>query len=165
MTDTTIQAAAPASHPIRRLLADWTVTALDGPAPRAVRQHTIPATVPGSVHTDLLAAGLIPDPYLDGNEQLLGWIGLTDWRYSTTFVWQPNSSTQSEIVFDGLDTIATVELNGHRIGVTRNMHRRYRFDLRTHLRAGLNVAQGKLTYRAVADALDLPYTPAENLLG
>jgi len=34
-----------------------------------------------------------------------------------------------------------------------------------HLRAGLNVAQGKLTYRAVADALDLPYTPAENLLG
>ncbi|MFP5432495.1 MAG: alanine dehydrogenase, partial [Alphaproteobacteria bacterium] len=34
-----------------------------------------------------------------------------------------------------------------------------------HLRAGLNVAQGKLTYRAVADALDLPYTPAEDLLG
>ena len=33
-----------------------------------------------------------------------------------------------------------------------------------HLRAGLNVAQGKLTYRAVADALDLPYTPAEDLL-
>ncbi|MDY7543069.1 MULTISPECIES: glycoside hydrolase family 2 protein [unclassified Cryobacterium] len=165
MTDTTIQAAAPASHPIRRQLADWTVTALDGPVPRAVRQHTIPATVPGSVHTDLLAAGLIPDPYLDGNEQLLGWIGLTDWRYSTTFVWQPDSSTQSEIVFDGLDTIATVELNGHRIGVTRNMHRRYRFDLRTHLRAGLNelaVTFSSPIRAADAASLDLGYRPHVN---
>ena len=36
----------------------------------------MPATVPGSVHTDLLAAGCIPDPYLDDNERLLAWIGL-----------------------------------------------------------------------------------------
>ncbi len=28
----------------------------------------VPATVPGCVHTDLLAAGLIPDPYLNANE-------------------------------------------------------------------------------------------------
>ena len=36
----------------------------------------VPATVPGTVHTDLMAAGCIPDPYLDDNERLLSWIGL-----------------------------------------------------------------------------------------
>jgi alanine dehydrogenase len=34
-----------------------------------------------------------------------------------------------------------------------------------HLRNGLNVHDGKIVYRAVADALGLPYTPAAELLG
>ena len=34
-----------------------------------------------------------------------------------------------------------------------------------HLRNGLNVADGKVTYKAVADAHGLPYTPAEEVLG
>ncbi|TFD28962.1 glycoside hydrolase family 2 protein [Cryobacterium cryoconiti] len=158
---------APATaHPIRRSLgADWSVAALDGPVPREVRQAVIPATVPGSVHTDLLAAGLIPDPYLDDNENLLAWIGLTDWRYTKTFAWQPGGSTQTEVVFDGLDTIASIELNGHPIGETRNMHRRYRFDLRPRLKAGLN--ELTVTFRSpvrAADAasLHLGYRPHVN---
>lgn len=154
------------AHPIRRPLGgDWTVVALDGPVPPEVRQAVIPATVPGAVHTDLLAAGLIPDPYLDDNEHLLAWIGLTDWRFSKTFTWQQGGSTQTEVVFDGLDTIASIELNGHPIGETRNMHRRYRLDLRPHLTAGLN----ELTVRfrspvraADAASLDLGYRPHAN---
>jgi len=39
----------------------------------------IPATVPGTVHTDLLGAGLIPDPYVDQHELTLDWIGKTTW--------------------------------------------------------------------------------------
>ena len=35
---------------------------------------TYPAEVPGCVHTDLMAAGVIPDPYLDGNEAALRWM-------------------------------------------------------------------------------------------
>lgn len=34
-----------------------------------------------------------------------------------------------------------------------------------HLRQGLNVCQGKVTYQAVAESLGLPYTAAESLLG
>ncbi len=165
--DQTVANDTPAqAHPIRRSLgADWSVAAQDGPVPREVRQAVIPATVPGSVHTDLLAAGLIPDPYLDDNERLLAWIGLTDWRYTKTFTWQPGSSTQTELVFDGLDTIASIDLNGHPIGETRNMHRRYRFDLRPRLRAGLN--ELTVTFRSpvrAADAasLDLGYRPHAN---
>ena len=33
-----------------------------------------------------------------------------------------------------------------------------------HLRAGLNVCEGRITYKAVADALKLPYVPAEQAL-
>ena len=33
-----------------------------------------------------------------------------------------------------------------------------------HLLQGLNVCQGKITYKAVADALQLPYTPAEQMI-
>jgi alanine dehydrogenase len=34
-----------------------------------------------------------------------------------------------------------------------------------HLLAGLNVWDGKLTYQAVAQALDLPFTPAATAIG
>jgi alanine dehydrogenase len=33
-----------------------------------------------------------------------------------------------------------------------------------HLRAGLNIHEGHITYKAVADALKLPYVPAEQAL-
>lgn len=34
-----------------------------------------------------------------------------------------------------------------------------------HLRNGLNVCLGKVTYQAVAEALDYPYVAAEDMLG
>src|SRR3546814_20444905 len=38
----------------------------------------IPATVPGVVHTDLLTAGLITDPFVDDAESTLQWIGRSE---------------------------------------------------------------------------------------
>ncbi|HET6504477.1 MAG TPA: glycoside hydrolase family 2 protein [Amycolatopsis sp.] len=117
----------------------WTLRAVGGPVPADLAGKTVPATVPGCVHTDLLAAGLIPDPYLDDNETLLAWIGRVDWRYETTFDWHPGGDgTGTDLVCDGLDTIARIELNGVKIASTRNMHRSYRFDVSTALRAGAN---------------------------
>ena len=98
----------------------------------------VAATVPGCVHTDLLAAGRIPDPYLDRNEHELRWIGETDWTYATTFDWRPDGEEQVDLVCDGLDTLATIELNGVELGRTFNMHRSYRFPVKEHLREGKN---------------------------
>jgi hypothetical protein len=43
---------------------DWTLERLSGPVPRDVAAAgPIAASVPGSVHTDLLAACPVPDPY------------------------------------------------------------------------------------------------------
>ena len=55
----------------------WTVRAVTGDVPLGVAAATVPATVPGCVHTDLLQAGLLPDPYLDLNEALVQWVGLS----------------------------------------------------------------------------------------
>ncbi len=152
--------------PIKRSLsAGWSLIALDGPAPAAVRNRVIPAEVPGSVHTDLLAAGLIPDPYLDDNERLLTWIGVNDWRYTTTFSWQPDDAERTDLLFAGLDTIAEIELNGHPLATTANMHRSYRVDVAALLRPGLNelsvIFRSPIRY-ADAASLELGYRPHVN---
>ncbi|MCP2169420.1 glycoside hydrolase family 2 protein [Goodfellowiella coeruleoviolacea] len=113
-----------------------TSTAVEIPAP--VADAVVPASVPGCVHTDLLAAGLIPDPYLDDNEAALAWIGRTDWHYQTTVDWRPGGHERVDLVCAGLDTVARVDLNGVELGRTRNMHRSYRFDVTDVLRAGGN---------------------------
>jgi beta-mannosidase len=97
----------------------------------------VPATVPGCVHTDLLAAGRIDDPYLDENETKLAWIGRTDWEYSTSLEFAEGGG-RTDLVCDGLDTIAAIELNGSPVGSTANMHRGYRFDVGSLLRNGSN---------------------------
>ncbi|MET9224406.1 glycoside hydrolase family 2 protein [Lentzea sp. NPDC003310] len=113
----------------------WTVRAV---GESRIGARVVPAAVPGCVHTDLLAAGLIPDPYLDENESKLAWIGRADWRYETVFQYSAAEDTQVELVCDGLDTVARIELNGQEVASTYNMHRRYRFDVRAALRDGEN---------------------------
>ena len=100
----------------------------------------IPATVPGCVHTDLLAAGLIPDPFLDANEDLVQWVADSDWTYSTTFAVpeEVRSHEHIDLVFEGLDTLATITLNGTEVATTANMHRTYRFDVAALLADGDN---------------------------
>jgi beta-mannosidase len=91
----------------------------------------VAATVPGCVHTDLLAHGLIPDPFADEQEQAVAWVADCDWAYACRFDVDPAvlSHQRVELVFDGLDTLATITLNGVAVATTANMHRRYRFDV------------------------------------
>jgi beta-mannosidase len=125
----------------REISTGWTLTPGAGATPQA-RSHVptaVPATVPGCVHTDLLDAGLIPDPYLDLNEIAVDWIGRQPWRYETTFDWTPGSPAEHvDLAFSGLDTVATVLLNGIEVARTRNMHRSYRFAVDELLREGEN---------------------------
>ncbi|TBL41495.1 glycoside hydrolase family 2 protein [Verrucosispora sp. SN26_14.1] len=125
------------SRPDRLPLHDgWTLRPVPGPqVPPEVDGRVVPATVPGCVHTDLLAADLIPDPYLDDNETALAWIGRTDWVYETTFDRPDGDHQRLDLVCAGLDTVATITLNGVEVGRTANMHRAYRFDLTSLLRA------------------------------
>ncbi|MFD3579794.1 glycoside hydrolase family 2 protein [Streptomyces sp. NPDC058644] len=90
------------------------------------------ARVPGCVHTDLLAAGLIPDPFLGTNEREVAWVGRRAWTYTRRLDDATCGSTSHErtdLVFEGLDTAARIVLAGQELGRTRNMHRTYRFDV------------------------------------
>ncbi|MEV8436082.1 glycoside hydrolase family 2 protein [Actinosynnema sp. NPDC051121] len=117
----------------------WRLRAVGGPVPPDLADLDVPARVPGSTHLDLMAAELIPDPYLDRNEAALTWMHRVDWQYSTTFrAAAPEAGERVDLVFDGIDTVATVELNGVVLGHTANMHRGHRFDVGGSLRDGDN---------------------------
>ncbi|GHJ43893.1 beta-mannosidase [Catellatospora sp. TT07R-123] len=132
----------------RSLHDGWTLSAVAG-----VRDITsVPATVPGCVHTDLLAAGLIDDPYRDDNEKRLTWIGRTGWSYRTAFDWRPDGAARTDLVFDGLDTVATVHLNGVRVAETANMHRSHRVDVGPVLVEGANTLE--VAFRAPYEYTD-----------
>lgn len=98
------------------------------------------ASVPGSVHTDLLANKLIEDPFYRDNEPKLQWIGKTDWEYSTTFDVPAAllGRRNVELVFDGLDTYATVYLNDRAVLEADNMFRTWHVDVKAGLKAGPN---------------------------
>jgi len=98
------------------------------------------AIVPGCVHTDLLGNKLIDDPFYRDNEQKLQWIGKTDWEYQTTFNVAPGILARENIdlVFEGLDTYASVFLNNEPLLSADNMFRTWRVDGKRLLRTGPN---------------------------
>lgn len=105
----------------------------------------IPATVPGVVHTDLLSAGLIDDPWYAANEATQHWIGEQAWTYRGEFDLAAGADELTranvDLLCDGLDTIAEVFCNSHTLGKSVNMHRRNIFPTRGHLREGTNAIE------------------------
>ena len=120
--------------------SDWMVHNVNG-------SISVPATVPGQVHLDLLRAGLISEPYYRYNEAAYKWIPYEPyWTFTKLFT--PNASlTQHstiELAFDGLDTVADLLLNNHHVASSQNMFRRLVVTLGPH---ALMAGQNNLTVR------------------
>jgi beta-mannosidase len=100
----------------------------------------IPGHVPGGVHLDLLAAGCISDPFVGDEESRVQWVAERDWEYRREFTVDEAVAVQRHValVFDGLDTLAEIRLNGERLGSADNMFRTWRFDVDGRLRTGPN---------------------------
>ncbi len=97
------------------------------------------AKVPGSVYTDLLRNGKIPDPYWKDNEdEVCAWME-EDYEYTCVFSYSSREEeTGVSLRFDGLDTVADLYLNGAYLGHGENMHRTWEFDVKALLREGEN---------------------------
>ena len=100
----------------------------------------LPATVPGGVHTDLMALGKIPDPFVADNELKVMWVAETDWEYRRTFNVDSSLLAQENIILacDGLDTIADVYFNNTYLGHAQNMFRSWEWDVKDLLHKGEN---------------------------
>ena len=98
------------------------------------------ATVPGVIHTDLLANNLIEDPFLETNELKLQWIEKENWTYKSIVNFTENQLNQEniEIEFEGLDTYATVFFNGEKIIEATNMFRTWKADIKELSKIGAN---------------------------
>ncbi len=98
------------------------------------------AVVPGCVHRDLLRHKQLPELFWGTNEALVQWVGEHEWEYRASFKVTASLLAEEvvELVADGLDTVATVFLNGHEIARTENMFAGYRWDVRSALRPGKN---------------------------
>ncbi|WP_326984553.1 glycoside hydrolase family 2 protein [Chryseobacterium sp. MYb264] len=105
----------------------------------------LPATVPGTVHLDLMNNQIIPDPFKDENEKKVQWIENEDWDYQTSFKISSNELKNQNInlVFNGLDTFSEIYLNGKLLKKTDNMFRKWGIPVKTYLKSGDNVLQIK----------------------
>lgn len=109
--------------------------------PEAARTAAIPAQVPGEVHTALLAAGLIADPDVGWGELAQRWVGHSQWVYRRHVQWSPTPGARTDLVADGLDTIADVYVNGRLIGAARDQHLAYRWPVDDALAPGDNLVE------------------------
>ncbi|MBI4900821.1 MAG: glycoside hydrolase family 2 protein [Actinobacteria bacterium] len=105
----------------------------------------IPGTVPGCVHTDLMAAGLLGDPYVGTGEADQAWVGQQTWSYSFTLNLVDDSeelyADNCDLICDGLDTVAEIRVNGRTVGTSANMHRRNAFPIRPNIGVGPNLIE------------------------
>ena len=87
-----------------------------------------PAAVPGFIHTDLMANGIIEDPYYGTNEDSVRWVGDSVWFYGTTIRKSELPEGDSLwLVFEGLAGQASLVINGELIYVMDNMFCQYKF--------------------------------------
>ncbi|MCQ2499000.1 MAG: glycoside hydrolase family 2 protein [Lachnospiraceae bacterium] len=115
---------------------DWLMSSPSG-------ENFIEASVPGSVYCDLLNNNMMEDPYWKDNE--IEALKLMDrsYEYKKIFDYEADLLNQSDVmlVFEGLDTIADIFLNGKKVGHAENMHRTFKYSVKNLLKEKDNVLQ------------------------
>ncbi|WP_417580505.1 beta-mannosidase [Pelagibacterium sp.] len=95
--------------------------------------------LPGDVHTALLEAGEIPDPYFGQNEDVVAWVYKTPWTLERLFVVPADMTDRYlTLTLSEVDCIASVFLNGEMIAETQNQFIRYDIDVTGKILEGEN---------------------------
>jgi beta-mannosidase len=123
------------------LHSDWEFAEKSWPGGKVATVQTgwLPAQVPGHVHLDLMANGIIADPFERMNELGCQWVDRADWSYKTTFQWTPKDGCPRRVLrFEGLDTICSIFLNGELVAEHDNMFIPLEVDVTEKLAEGPN---------------------------
>lgn len=108
---------------------------------KATEEETwMDACVPGAVHSDLIRAGRLPDPFYRDNEFKVQWVERQEWEYRRSFRADAEFLAHERIMLDcrGLDTIAEIYLNGSLVAQTQDMFVEHEFDVKRWLQIGEN---------------------------
>lgn len=96
--------------------------------------------LPSSIYSILESQGLIPNPYLPGQEGILQWVDQKTWMFRAFF--QPDSSwknnKKTELLLSGLDVFAEVRLNGTTVVKTENAFRSWTIPIDPWLKSDSN---------------------------
>ena len=146
---------------MQTLDSGWTLTIPDANIYR-IPPEPIPASVPGSVYSCLLDAGLMPDPFNGLNELDALRLMENDFVYSDRFTADEAMRSAERVIlrFEGIDTVADLDLNGVRLGHTENMHRCYEFDVTECIKA-----ENELTVRLSSPLRILAEADEKNQVG
>jgi beta-mannosidase len=132
----------------------WTVHASAGPG-AANCSAKVKASVPGDIYTDLHAAATIGDPLGAFGDWKTAWAGRTSWVYGRTFgvtAAQLGASGSALLVFEGIETNATVKLNGKHILTADDSWVDYTVSVHELLTAGTNTLE--VAFTSVYDACE-----------
>ncbi len=107
------------------------------------KNEWLPATVPGTVHQDLIDNGKLENPFYGKNEEIVQWVEKEDWAYKTQFTLNKEQLERQDAIlrFEGLDTYADIYLNGSLLKRTDNMFVGYELPVKDVLRDGENHLQ------------------------
>ena len=105
-----------------------------------ISEEWMPAQVPGSVYSALLALDKMPDPHYRDNELQAVKLMENDFVFETSFQAEAEllAADALFLCFDGIDTLADIYLNDTLLGHTENMHRAWEFDIKSLAKAGEN---------------------------
>ena len=117
------------SHSEIDLGGTWRIKSADG-------KHACDYAVPGDVHSALITAGIIPDPYVGRNEYDVRWVAEQDWIASREFEWDGEGQWHLDV--DYLDTVAEIKINNKSVLEADNCFRRYQPNLGDALKRGKN---------------------------
>ena len=106
--------------------------------------RSIPAAVPGDVHSALLENGLMEDTYYSTNELGALWVGREDWVFKRHFTLDGDFLSRRSIKLraEDVDTFCDVSINGHKLEPCTNRFRRWEWEVKPFLKEGENVIEG-----------------------
>lgn len=123
--------------------APGAVASQENAAPGLDDRYWMTGRVPGDVHSALTERRIIEPPYYGHNDLKSRWIEEREWWYRRGFEYDGERTEEKaerfELTFEGLDTFATVFVNGHEVGTARNMLMPHTFDVTRVIRRGWNM--------------------------
>lgn len=146
------------------LTGEWSLS-------RADTAHRVAMNVPGDVHSSLLRAGVISDPFWRDTEASLDWVHQAEWIAQKEFGFKGDLTARHVLTLESIDCHAEVYLNDRPIGTCDNQFIRWDFDASDALVKGKNRLEIRFAsntevaaQKAADSSIVVPYISQNNRL-